>query len=238
MERLSAGVSAIIPAFNEAKTLHLVLVVLADCDCFDEVIVVDDGSTDSTALVVASFPTVKYVHIPLNRGKGEALDEGTRVASGQILCFVDADVSGLTCAHICALVAEVQSARAAMAVGRRATAPYRLLGRYLPNLSGERALLRSVWQALPAEYRRGYMVETALNVCCRRWNLPVTHLLMSGVRNVEKETKWGAVQGFRKRLASLRDVLTIYLSLAFRKKSWGSLAFSSRTPTSRSVVPD
>ncbi len=87
--------SIVMPAFNEARTIreaiHAVLAVELSCNA--ELIVVDDGSTDATAAVVAEIDDprlVKCVH-PFNLGKGTAVRTGAAVASGTHLLIFDAD---------------------------------------------------------------------------------------------------------------------------------------------------
>ena len=55
-----------------------------------EVIVVDDGSTDSTAEIASSFPQVKLIRQE-NRGLSEARNAGIRAAKGEMITFVDSD---------------------------------------------------------------------------------------------------------------------------------------------------
>jgi dolichyl-phosphate beta-glucosyltransferase len=58
-----------------------------------EVIVVDDGSSDATAEIVASrFPQARLIRHATNRGKGAAVRTGMLAASGDFLFFTDADV--------------------------------------------------------------------------------------------------------------------------------------------------
>ena len=84
--------SVIIPAFNSAATLtRAIESVRAQTWPAHEIIVVDDGSTDSTASVAESFgDAVKLLRQP-NRGVAAARNAGARVAGGDWLAFLDAD---------------------------------------------------------------------------------------------------------------------------------------------------
>lgn len=67
----------VVPCLNEARAIrHLLEGVLAHCR---DVIVIDDGSTDDTAGIVAGMPVILIRH-PERRGKGEALRAGFREA--------------------------------------------------------------------------------------------------------------------------------------------------------------
>jgi glycosyltransferase involved in cell wall biosynthesis len=84
-------VSVIIPIFNAAAYLpQAVASVRAQDHSPLEIIVVDDGSTDTTADVAQSLPDVRYFHQP-NAGPAAARNRGIREARGEILAFLDAD---------------------------------------------------------------------------------------------------------------------------------------------------
>jgi dolichyl-phosphate beta-glucosyltransferase len=91
-------VSLIIPAYNEAdrigQTLESVLAYLRQQPYTWEVLVVDDGSSDATATIVARYaPEVQLLRLPRNRGKGAAVREGMLRARGRYRIFTDADLS-------------------------------------------------------------------------------------------------------------------------------------------------
>jgi glycosyltransferase involved in cell wall biosynthesis len=91
-------VSVVIPAYNEEKNIVNMLFriskVLQALQVPYEIIVVDDGSTDRTALL-ASKHKVTVLTNGTNQGKGYALKKGIQQANGDILVTIDADGSHL-----------------------------------------------------------------------------------------------------------------------------------------------
>ena len=91
--------SVVIPALNEengiADIVERVLSIkepLAEVGVSDlELIVVDDGSTDRTAEILAGYPEVVLIKHPVNRGYGAAIKTGFRNGRGNLLAFLDAD---------------------------------------------------------------------------------------------------------------------------------------------------
>src|SRR3990167_5557868 len=90
---MSQLISVIIPAFNEEGTIGECLnSIKAQSYKQMEIIVVDDGSSDSTRNIVKSFPDIKLL-TQSHKGPGQARNLGAADAKGKILVFVDADMT-------------------------------------------------------------------------------------------------------------------------------------------------
>ncbi|MEJ5260302.1 MAG: glycosyltransferase family A protein [Anaerohalosphaeraceae bacterium] len=86
------NISVIIPAYNNEQHLSRAIhSVLAQSRPADEIIVVDDGSTDRTAEVAAAFGDKIRCIRQDNRGPGAARNAGIQAASGEWIAFLDAD---------------------------------------------------------------------------------------------------------------------------------------------------
>lgn len=93
--------SIVIPAYNESRriaaTLDRILAFVGARRWDAEVLVVNDGSRDQTAEIVAAYarrnPAVRLLENPGNRGKGYSVRHGMLHASGAIVLFSDADLS-------------------------------------------------------------------------------------------------------------------------------------------------
>ncbi len=88
-------VSLVLPAYNEEEALegdlHAAVEALQATDWEWEIIVVDDGSTDGTAEIAASFPEVRLIRHPYNMGGGAARSTGIRHATGEVVVISDGD---------------------------------------------------------------------------------------------------------------------------------------------------
>jgi glycosyltransferase involved in cell wall biosynthesis len=90
---LSMKASVIVPAFNEGESLKECLRSICG-QAFEnfEVILVDNASTDQTKSVCRSFP-VKYIYFDAKKSSYAARNEGVRNALGDVLVFLDADLT-------------------------------------------------------------------------------------------------------------------------------------------------
>jgi glucosyl-3-phosphoglycerate synthase len=191
-------VSVCLPARNEASTLGAILDVIvgelmapAGPALVDELLVLDDGSTDATAAVaVAHGAKVVAVDAVLpevgpGRGKGNVLWRSLAAASGDLIVWCDSDVTSFRAGYVSGLVAPLledpsvgfvkgfydrPTAEGGQGGGRVTELVARpLLSRFFPGLAdlrqplaGEMAGRRSVLEAVP--FVQGYGVETGLLV--------------------------------------------------------------------------
>ena len=85
--------SIIIPVFNEDKTITELIqdIQSVDVPLEKEIIVVDDGSRDTTPKRIQNIPGLKILTHKYNRGKGAAVKTGLSAATGDIVLIQDAD---------------------------------------------------------------------------------------------------------------------------------------------------
>ncbi len=205
-------VSAVIPAYNEEKTIGHITRVLASIPYITEIIVVDDGSEDHTAWV-AEANGAKVISLPKNIGKGGAMMVGVRNSVGEIILFLDADLIGLTTKHVMDLVEPVIMGHAEMTVGvfehgRVATD----LAQYLaPFLSGQRVVKREILEQISDLEATRFGVEMALNRYVAEHGLTVHEIILSDMSHIMKEEKLGFFKGFSARLRMYWEIAK-YLS--------------------------
>ncbi len=85
-----SSVSVVIPAYEEAAAVGVVVTSLRAAANWHEVLVVDDGSADDTALVAAAAGARVIKH-PYTKGNGASVKTGIRQASGEYILIIDAD---------------------------------------------------------------------------------------------------------------------------------------------------
>lgn len=83
-------VSIIIPAYNEEQTIGKIIEDLKNLPEQFEILVIDDGSKDKTALIAESF-NIRVIRHPINKGYKAALKTGIRNASGDYILIMDAN---------------------------------------------------------------------------------------------------------------------------------------------------
>ncbi|MFE0254598.1 glucosyl-3-phosphoglycerate synthase [Streptomyces sp. NPDC059010] len=195
-QRTGQSVSVVLPALNEEETVGDIVAVIRhdlmhQVPLVDEIVVVDSGSTDRTSEVAAAAGA-RVVHrdeilprVPAVPGKGEVLWRSLLVTTGDIVCFIDADLKEFSSDFVSGIVGPLltdpgvdlvkamydRPLGAAAGQGGRVT---ELMARPLLNmhwpqlagfvqpLGGEYAARRSLLEQLP--FPVGYGVELGMLV--------------------------------------------------------------------------
>lgn len=170
-------ISAVVPAYNEEDRVGKTVRALRKIPVLEEIIVVDDGSTDRTA-VEAWKAGALICRRCVNAGKSASLREGAKLAKGDILAFVDADLQE-TALEFKWLINAVVRNEADMAIASFKAAKRAGLGltkalaywtiysytgkKMTAPLSGQRVLKRALFERLQFT-AEGYAAEVALTV--------------------------------------------------------------------------
>ncbi|MDP8932319.1 MAG: glycosyltransferase [Actinomycetota bacterium] len=197
-------VAAIIPAYNERTTVGEVVDVAKSASCIDEVIVVDNGSTDDTSRVASEHGARVVAHA--EGGKGQAMAAGVAATDADVIVFLDADLVGLRADHVDRLARPVLEGEAGMSCGLFDRGPLLnpIFLHLLPQLTGERAVRRELFESLEPEAIAGYKVEAALNSGATELGMVVDAFICDGMSHRTKGEKSGSrVSGWLKTLAML-----------------------------------
>lgn len=207
-------VSVVIPAFDEVGTVGASVAAALRHPQVDEVLVVDDGSSDGTGQA-AACAGARVVRLEQNCGKAEALEARVRSARHDVILFLDADVTGHTDETLSRIMQPVIDGRYEMYVGihRRSTLWLNQLLHFFPIIGGERALTRQLWESVPAVQKNGFQIEIAMNYSSKRFDRGMGFELIGGTVHHTKEQKYGFRVGFWRRQCMVADVISISVRL-------------------------
>lgn len=206
--------SVVIPAWNEERTIKEVIDVFKSHAKCHEVIVVSDGSTDSTAHI-AREAGARVLELAENGGKGEAMEAGIQAAQKDIIFFSDADILGLNHNIISSIADPVLLGRYAMSIGIQGRSIYWLnkILHFFPLLGGERVILKDLWFTVPKKFRTRFKIETALNYYSKKFGKTAHFTLFPDMSQLKKESKYGLMWGFWLRIKMFAEVFYVSIEL-------------------------
>ncbi|KAB3537400.1 glycosyltransferase family 2 protein [Alkaliphilus pronyensis] len=178
---MKQNVTVLIPAFNEGKNIRDTLVGLKGVKEVNQILVIDDGSTDNTCQIVEAFSEVTLLKQGKNLGKGAALKRGILEAldKADIIVFLDADTKN-TSNEIKKLITPIINEITDVAIAKfpppkikggfgfvkslAETGVYFHTGKTLTtSLSGQRAFHRDVLKNIAID-SKGFGVEIAMTI--------------------------------------------------------------------------
>ena len=230
-----ARISCIVCAYNEADRIRHILDAVYRHPMLYEIIVVNDGSTDDTAAMLAKYPEIRVLSYSPNRGKTYALTQGVAAAGGDYLMFLDADLAGVTPADIEALARPVANGWTDVSISLRANSlmVYQALG--LDFVSGERVipawLVADALAAMQKLPRWGG--EAFINDRICREKLSIAVVKWPAVYNIRKYQKVGFWRGIFAELAMVGDAFRVLNPMGAVSQNLKLLSLIKRRPGPR-----
>ncbi len=223
-------ISVVVPAYNEHERIVKTLAGIAALPFDKEVIVVDDGSRDETAVIAEQSGADIVLRVP-HGGKGRALQAGCKVAQGTVVLLLDADL-GDSAAYAGSLITPLVDGAADMTIAilpgsgkrgggfgmvvRLARLGIRLYtGRYTrAPLSGQRAIKRELLESVVG-FVDGWGAEAALTILALTANFRVLEVEC----NLKHRVTGRSFTDILHRISQFKDVLLTLLTLRSRVRA-------------------
>lgn len=223
-------ISCIISAYNEESRIGRVLDALKDHPLIDEIIVVDDGSTDRTREIANANPKVQLISLLVNNGKSNAIALGIGQARNTLLMLLDADLIGLTHENITALAQPVLSGNADITISLRKNSLriYKLIG--FDFYSGERVFPK----ILLADYLEtlkklpGFGLETFMNELTIERRYRIVVVPWRNVSHARKSDKIGFWKGRKEELRMAFQILKMLSLGKIIRQNYALLSLTRR----------
>ncbi|MGD0610031.1 MAG: glycosyltransferase family 2 protein [Anaerolineales bacterium] len=227
--------AAIIPVYNEERNVGDVLEVLRRTDLLDELILVDDGSTDRTTDVLHQAALrdrrIQVIRHERNKGKGQAMFTGWAATSATYLVMLDADLKNLKPDHIPVLLDPILQHRADMTLGLFSGGHLStdLSHRLTPFLTGQRGLRSEIMKYISREAATGYGFEVTLTIGARQQGYRTKIVTLKGVWHPSSElrTERGFWKGSLWKLRMYGQIVRAWYIATHERPVDGERSFSS-----------
>jgi glycosyltransferase involved in cell wall biosynthesis len=208
------NVSAIICAYNEERTIKDVISSVAESMIFNEIIVVNDGSTDDTKRIITDCKnTIQIIDIqlPENKGKGYAMAIGVEKSKSEIIVFIDADLTKLsanTYANIFnQLIKPIQNNEADMVLGQSYVTILNYKINPFKSLTGERSVKREDILPLVEKMKDSeFGVETLINLYYQATGKIVKYVLLAELDHLSKFSKVSTLSAARQYIKEGQEI--------------------------------
>jgi len=201
--------SAIIPVFNEEKTVGKVIKTLLNSRLVSEVICINDGSWDRSLDVLKEFgKRIILINFKKNQGKGAAVAAGIKRAKGKYLLFCDSDLINFTPEHVQAMIEPILNNEAKVVLAVPTSNPKGKYNRNQVYLAGERVYPRKALLPHLKKLERTKGAggsEVFLNTLFSKKETKIIPLI--GLIKPRKDDKWPTILAAKQYLFSAVGVL-------------------------------
>ncbi len=193
-------VTAIIPVYNEENTIKNVVLTISKYS-FDEIIVVNDGSTDKTDFILKEIKEsndFKYIVLPKNKGKGYAMASGIKSAKNEIIVFFDADLSNIHENHLADLFTPLLNNEADMVLGQPTDTMIDFDVNPFKSFTGQRAIKKSDIKPIIDKIESArFGVEILINLFYSSEGKTVKYVMLKGLKHPTKFDKTSSPQAVK-----------------------------------------
>lgn len=186
-------VSAIICAYNEEKTISDVVLSVSKVPEINEIIIVNDGSTDDTAKIIRELKqnyNLTDIHLQENKGKGYAMAVGVENSKSELLVFCDADLSNLKEAHFSQLINPLLENEVDMVLGQATETLINYKLNPFKSFTGERCLRKNEILPILNDIKTSkFGVETLINLYYQAHEKKVKYVMLEGLKHPAKFEK-------------------------------------------------
>jgi glycosyltransferase involved in cell wall biosynthesis len=207
-------ISVVIAAYNEAPRIAEVLKVVKDHPLIDEIIVINDGSTDKTSEIINEFEVI-FIENKKNIGKTLTIKKGVKKAKNELIMLLDADLIGLSQESMNKLAEPVISGQVDWTLSLRDNSFKIMKLMKMDWLSGERVVPKNLLLD-PLIWSRpeiGYSLETLMNKSLLDRGKTFRAVRLRNVSDTNKADKIGFIKGWSadvKMISQISNVVPLH----------------------------
>ena len=214
-------ISCIIPCYNEEGRVGQVLDVALSAKFVNEIVVVDNASTDNTVAEIKQRKDnrIKLIIHKQNLGKGSSVKDGFNNSTGDVVFILDSDLKNLTIENIRNLVTPITNGDYDLVLSDRTEPFSSFAGAWF--ITGEKSFRRKEWREFFKGYQeRGYSIEQRINEYALNNKMKIGVVRWPNVVAISKMSKDGFFPGFVRDIKMYQNLCGDFGYINFASQWW------------------